>query len=643
MLTTTALACVVAAANALAAGNPPASGALEPGRAPGGGFTVSADARGVWSFVRPDGERFVSIGVNNVSPAPWRPRPGTDYYNPVPGEFGGDVGKWGAWARGLLTEHGFNTAGSWSDPAVPGGGRLYHTPILYVGGTDFHHCLDALRPDFAERVRTNTVAALAKHPDRAAVLGVFLDNEIAWWGKSGWDRIANYTLLERAMEEAPEHPVRAAAVEFLRERHKTVEGLNAAYGLKLEGFAGLDTATLRRVRGAAIDQDRLGFTALVAERYYRVATENVRAVAPGVLILGTRFAGDVPDPVIVECGRYCDVISFNDYHGDPTAPSDLIARCWVLGKRPVMITEYSWRAAENTSGNPNSAGAGAVIATQAERAERYGKYAAACFGSPVVIGLHWFEFADQSPQGRFDGENSNYGIVDIKNRPYAKLLGAMREANGAVPSRRAGAMPGAPTELPRPAQVTYSPGQHPGRPPVKGLLAGEPAAPPEVWGAPDSALVLSREGEAYVLEYSAGKAYGAGVNFFGPASALVGREAAPATDLDGYRDFVVDVSAPEGLQVNLVLTEAGSGPVGRASYASAAGDDGEAFISEPFYGDGGRQTVRIAIASLKKQAFWGNQAGGNEVQMSAVKCFGFQLQGVPAKGRVVLHSVSLSR
>ena len=38
----------------------------------------------------------------------------------------------------------------------------------------------------------------------------------------------------------------------------------------------------------------------------------------------------------------------------------MLANYYILsGKKPLMVTEYSWRAAENSSGNPNTGGAGA--------------------------------------------------------------------------------------------------------------------------------------------------------------------------------------------------------------------------------------------------------------------------------------------
>ena len=62
-------------------------------------------------------------------------------------------------------------------------------------------------------------------------------------------------------------------------------------------------------------------------------------------------------------------------------------------------------------GLPNTNGAGPLVPTQAERAAAYRRYVAVALSQPTIVGFHWFEHADQPAEGRFDGENSNFGIV----------------------------------------------------------------------------------------------------------------------------------------------------------------------------------------------------------------------------------------
>ena len=41
----------------------------------------------------------------------------------------------------------------------------------------------------------------------------------------------------------------------------------------------------------------------------------------------------------------------------------------------------------------------------------------------------WFEHADQPAEGRFDGENSNFGTVTIEDRVYDELTREMAAVN----------------------------------------------------------------------------------------------------------------------------------------------------------------------------------------------------------------------
>ena len=38
------------------------------------------------------------------------------------------------------------------------------------------------------------------------------------------------------------------------------------------------------------------------------------------------------------------------------------------------------------------------------------------------MGAHWFEYIDEPPEGRFDGEDNNFGFLSEKDEPYAPLV-----------------------------------------------------------------------------------------------------------------------------------------------------------------------------------------------------------------------------
>lgn len=81
---------------------------------------------------------------------------------------------------------------------------------------------------------------------------------------------------------------------------------------------------------------------------------------------------------------------------------------------------------------PNTQGAGPKVPNQAARAQAYTDYVTRLESLPEAIGYHWFQWSDEPNEGRFDGENSNYGLVTINDKPYAEFLGGVRAANAAA-------------------------------------------------------------------------------------------------------------------------------------------------------------------------------------------------------------------
>jgi agarase len=95
--------------------------------------------------------------------------------------------------------------------------------------------------------------------------------------------------------------------------------------------------------------------------------------------------------------------------------------------KPCLISELSFRGDDSCL--PNSHGAGPRVESQLERAQCFERYVTAALKKPTVVGYHWFEHADQPAEGRFDGENSNFGAVTIDDEVYAELTETMTRVN----------------------------------------------------------------------------------------------------------------------------------------------------------------------------------------------------------------------
>jgi hypothetical protein len=121
-----------------------------------------------------------------------------------------------------------------------------------------------------------------------------------------------------------------------------------------------------------------------------------------------------------------DVVSFNlnPSWNDGSFPRYYLETLHALSSKPLLIGEFYMSAQENRSGNRNSYGVYPVVGTQKERAAGFQNTVQSLLKSPYVIGADWFQYYDQPTHGRFDGENFNFGLVDIYDRPYEELTSA---------------------------------------------------------------------------------------------------------------------------------------------------------------------------------------------------------------------------
>ena len=361
------------------------------------GFFHTQKIKGRWWLVTPDGNAFFSKGVCHVAFDPENASA-----PPAPT----DRAQWARQTAGQLRGWGFNTAGSWSYSEFASADFVF-TPIVNVAssvqrdlwlkgtvpdyfGQEFH--------DAAERVAQRVCEPLSKNK---WLLGYFTDNELRW----GPDWRSKESLLESYLKFDAASPGRKKAEDLLRSR-----GRNA---------------------GSLTDDDKAAFVELAAAEYARVSREAILRHDPNHMVIGCRFAGYAPEPVLRGVAKYFDVISYNTY--SPTTPVERMNQIANITGKPTMVTEFSFKAMD--SGLPNTKGAAKPVATQQERAEGFTRFVQGLATMPHCVGFHWFQYRDQPKEGRrLDGENSNYGVVKLDGSPWEVLTTRMKEVNAGIES-----------------------------------------------------------------------------------------------------------------------------------------------------------------------------------------------------------------
>ena len=376
---------------------------------------------GVWWLIDPSGNPTLSVGVDHISYEPDRIKgTGPCPYREALEKIYPDRNAWGLMALARIRMWGFNTIGAWSDPEL-WTRDIPYTIILDIAqraGADWQHGrpVDVYDTRFEEAARE--IAGHVCQPRRYdhALLGYFSDNELRW----GPDWRGKETMLEMYLKLPAGAGGRAKAIEFLKERYGNDIGkLNEAWGVSATGFDGLSSGGTTDAYKADADQ----FLENVAARYFDVCAQAIREADPNHLYLGARFAGKPPDAVF-RGAKAADVVSINIYSFDPRP---LVKHIHALTGKPVMIGEFAFRAED--SGLPNTRGAGPKVPNQQARAKAYRDYVTWLESLPESVGYHWFEWVDEPQEGRFDGEDSNYGLVDINDKPYTEFVDAVKQAN----------------------------------------------------------------------------------------------------------------------------------------------------------------------------------------------------------------------
>ena len=119
-------------------------------------------------------------------------------------------------------------------------------------------------------------------------------------------------------------------------------------------------------------------------------------------------------------------------YGPFVSRAEALSEFYAVAGRPLLISEFSIRAAD--SGLPNSwPPIYPTYETQADRAEAYERIVEEWQGAGYVVGQHWFSYTDDPPGGRFDGEDSNFGLVDNNDDPWQLLVDRMALVHARAP------------------------------------------------------------------------------------------------------------------------------------------------------------------------------------------------------------------
>ena len=410
-------------------------------------FSIEHRHGTVW-LTRPDGERFFSLGVCCVNQGFSHER--FDSMNPGYAAFQHyeTSNLWAAATVNRLASWGFTTVGGWSDYPVLrrcDDANVAFIPVLAVGMTCGAPWLDMWDTNLIAQmyqVARRQILPLRNDP---RLLGYYSDNEMGWW---------NAPLFNMTLAQPSTSGQRQRLVKLLRQTYHNdwSELLKDFEPDGVGNFEELDGKGMLHLRaGSQGIRVYRHFQSLMAERYYSLVRQIIRSYDPRGLILGDRYQSFYYPGVARAAAPSVDVVSMNlnAAWNDGTFPRFYLNTLHALTGKPIYVSEFYMSAEQNGTGNKNDSSSFPVVATQAERAAGFRNTLEALLRTPYVVGADWFQYYDEPTLGRFDGENYDFGLVDIHDRPYPLLTAAGQALNlMAIKSERPGVLPDASLGVP---------------------------------------------------------------------------------------------------------------------------------------------------------------------------------------------------
>ena len=373
-----------------------------------------------WWLVSPEGRKFFSLGVCCVNQG--ESRKSFDPENPgyAAWQHYDTPAAWADASLQRLKSWGFTTVGGWGDLEAlrkSPDQTLYLTPVLHIGltvGAPWWDMWDSKNVRRMEEIARDQILPLRNDP---RLLGYYSDNELGWWNAALW---------KMTMEQPASSGQRQRLIQLLRDVYQSDwnELLEDFQPENAQRWTQLQRGGMLFLKpgGNGIHTMRR-FLGLLAERYYQLMRDIIRKYDSRALFLGDRYQSFYYPEVARASARYVDAVSSNL---DASWDDGSFARYYLdtlhaLTGKPILISEFYLAASENRSGNKNTQGVYPVVATQRQRAEAARNSLVAFARLPYVLGADWFQFADEPQHGRPDGENFNFGLVDINDRPYEEI------------------------------------------------------------------------------------------------------------------------------------------------------------------------------------------------------------------------------
>ena len=349
------------------------------------GFFSTRKIDGRWWLVTPEGNGFISIGMNHfdlsVLKYPdnihiWRKRYGGSEDRYIQEGIAQPLLEWGFNTIGWTEE---SVSGEWMDPDS----IVRHSPEwshrqLRLTGMPYCHSLHFV-----------DIEDFNMNPHYPDVYGY----DFRLWA----DYVARKSCVDMAEDPYLVGYCLSPRPAFLKQNHGSwADGLDLA--------TGADLAALRKK----------------VTTYYKVVTESIRRYDQNHLILGNRFG---PPPTTADwfieaaCG-HVDAILANWWMSDLSSARGTLDRWHELSGKPILVSDTAFLGP--TELRPDGGGRN-FLPSQRQRGEAYRRFAGELLAVPYIVGWHWCAYIENRAR--------KSGIRSYLDEPYWDFIDVVKEFN----------------------------------------------------------------------------------------------------------------------------------------------------------------------------------------------------------------------
>ncbi|TWT81503.1 hypothetical protein CA13_29560 [Planctomycetes bacterium CA13] len=431
--------------------------------ASGTGYVRVEQIDGVWWFISPDGQKFVSLGVNHIEPHLWLApynqeatlkRYGADMLTPQ-GRFDTDseaAEKWINRQVEICRDLRFNTFGKHTHPSISP--SLYQDKVYYLASLEtaplalWRHeagegpMPDIFSSDFEVYLNQRVAEVVSQHKQSRNLLG-YLYTDIPHWVMPDYiqrrenERVMIYPWLNTIVRLGASSPGKQRWIEHLKSRYSTAEAAAKVWGMSAPAIYGTSWEQLAHQQtwfdpsdAEAAEQDMESFMQLIADRWYRLHHDAIRQHDRNHLIFGDKTMIEMYRKFLIpSLKKYVDVIVVQSYN---RWSKDAETTDWIyqqLGK-PIFNGDGSYAYVHPNQQQYKVKGWWTNAKDLADVSAMYKETLDGMMAKPYIIGWHHCGMLQQWDGAlRGDVDSNENGFMDPFENYYTEWTDVIREFN----------------------------------------------------------------------------------------------------------------------------------------------------------------------------------------------------------------------